>query len=335
MPSKNMPRNWQPPVPAWQSVWRDTTDPLIAGYFGVQAQTPALLERWAAQAFTSEPAPLALEQGTYVDQRGVTNYLYIAYWRNTDYRRWWEQQAGWWSDAARLTEAAGYWREIIAMPFERFETLHSSETPHGISVSADGADGPILEHGYPGGMRDRIAASEWDDLKAEQSIHARLAAAVSDDGSRVRMTPPPAMCVIRSGQNWSDCGTEEKVWYLEKVHPVLAKGMHFLRDNPAETNCYSLRFVDKTDADWRPLEQSFGLGYATDVYAFENWAKSHPTHLAIFGSFMKMANHFGPELKLRLWHEVTSVTEQGCEFEYINCHPDTGLLGYAEAVKKE
>ncbi len=143
------------------------------------------------------------------------------------------------------------------------------------------------------------------------------------------MTPPEKMCVIRSGQNWSFCDDEEKAYYLENVHPVLLEGMRFLRDNPVATNCYSLRFVDKKDHDWGAVEQSFSLGYATDIYAFENWAKSHPTHLAITGSFMKMVETFGEEMRLRLWHEVSVLPKDDCEFEYIGCHPKTGLLSYA------
>lgn len=330
MPGKNMPRNWEPPAPAWQSVWEQQADPLIAGYFGIQAAESARLDSWARKAFSSENGPFAVELGRHNGKDTAPEHLYIAYWRKSHYLRWWRQAHEWWNDDKRLSEGVGYWREIITMPFDRLETLHSTVVPHGISVSADGMDGPIQEHGYAGGMRDRIPLSAVHDLRAAGSFDARLESHSVDDGKRVLVRPPENMCVIRSGQNWSYCTGEEKAYYLEKLHPVLLEGMRYLRDNPAESNCYSLRFVDKKNDDWEPTEQSFGLGYSVDVYAFEEWAKSHSTHIAIFRGFLKMVDTFGPEnMKLRLWHEVTALPNEGCEFEYINCHPQTGLLRYA------
>lgn len=80
---------------------------------------------------------------------------------------------------------------------------------------------------------------------------------------------------------------------------------------------------------WDATERTFGLGYVPDVHAFEQWAKSHPGHLAIFDGFLQIVETFGDSLSLRLWHEVTALPNDGCEFEYIACHSDTGLLGYA------
>ena len=152
MPRKNMPENWEPAYPSWQSDWADTGDPLVAGYFGVQAGEPVALETWAAQSFAGEHAPFAVERGLHVDGHGAPDYIYISYWRRSVYRKWWKLSgnSGWWGDRNRLSDGVGYWREIIEMPFERFETLHSSTHQHGVGVSAEGMDGPIMEHGYPG-----------------------------------------------------------------------------------------------------------------------------------------------------------------------------------------
>ena len=331
MPRNNMPAGWDPPAPAWQSAWRDRQSPLVTGVFGIQNEKPTLLDNWAAGAISGAHAPFATERGTYVDRFGVSNFLYVFYWRKPDYDDWWSLDAnsGWWSDMERIADRVGYWREVFAMPFDRFETLHSTESPHGIGVSADGMEGPIIEHGYPGGMRDRIPLSESSDLRNSADMATRLESRTTNGGLRVVVTPPENMCVIRSGQNWGFCSPEQRRWYLEKLHPVLLEGMHYLGDNPRETNCYSLRFVDRKDDSWGAMEQSFGLGFATDVHAFEQWAKSHPTHLAIFDGFLNMVDTFGADLQLRLWHEVTALPGSGCEFEYIGCHPGTGLLCYA------
>lgn len=331
MPRNNMPAGWDPPAPAWQSAWQDQETPLVTAVFGIQEENPASLDAWAAQSLSGVHAPFATERGAYVDRFGISNHLYVCYWRKPAYDQWWSLAAhsGWWRDGERVADQAGYWREIFTMPFDRLETLHSTTSPHGIGVSADQMDGPIMEHGYPGGMRDRIPKSEHSDLRNADGMAAPLDARSTDGGRRVVVTPPENMCVIRSGQNWGFCNSEQRGWYLEKLHPVLLEGMRYLRDNPQETNCYSLRFVDRKDDSWGAMDQSFGLGYATDVHAFEQWAKSHPTHLAIFDGFLQMVDTFGAELQLRLWHEVTALPREGCEFEYIGCHPGTGLLDYA------
>ena len=85
-------------------------------------------------------------------------------------------------------------------------------------------------------------------------------------------------------------------------------------------------FVTETDATGSPLDRTFGLGYGLDIYAFESWAKSHPTHVAIFDRFLEMAGTFGEAMRLKLWHEVSVMPPGGAEFEYIGCHNQTGLL---------
>jgi len=336
MPQNNMPKNWQPPAPAWQADWKNSEDPLIVGYFGIQADSPERLDGWANPALYGKNSPEKVEQGMYTDKAGVKNYLYIAYWKNSVYQQWLagENTSSWWASDERLNEGVGYWREIIAMPFDRFETLNSSTQPHGVSAIAEELEGPIEEHGYAGGMRDRIKRSDTDTLKSNQTISKNGNTLQVEfislcEGKRVVVKPPENTCVIRSGQNWSDCVGEQASFYLEQVHPVLIKGMNFLQNNPIDTQCYSMRFVDTKTDSWNTLSQSFGLGYAADVYAFEEWAKSHPTHLAILERFMNMVMTFGENLQLKLWHEVVVLPKEGCEFEYINCHPDTGLLSYA------
>ena len=62
------------------------------------------------------------------------------------------------------------------------------------------------------------------------------------------------------------------------------------------------------------------------VQALERWAESHPTHVAIFGAAMKYLSQLGPLAKLELYHEVSVVQADEQFFEYLNCHPHTGLL---------
>lgn len=75
------------------------------------------------------------------------------------------------------------------------------------------------------------------------------------------------------------------------------------------------------------LEKSFGLAYFDELGNLERWAKTHPTHLAIFGGFMRYVKTLNSEIKLRLYHEVSVIPSGAQFFEYINCYPGSGLFG--------
>ncbi|HET7742519.1 MAG TPA: phenylacetaldoxime dehydratase family protein [Mycobacterium sp.] len=60
--------------------------------------------------------------------------------------------------------------------------------------------------------------------------------------------------------------------------------------------------------------------------ALEHWAKSHPTHVAIFNSFMRHMTRFDQDAQLRLYHEVMVPDANQQEFRYLDCHPNTGVL---------
>jgi len=320
--AKNMPTNWIPPAPGWRPAWYGYEGAIVVAYFGVQA-APDLLAAWVNSAFEGEHSPGAVEQGVFVDTAGVTNHLYVSYWREADYQKWWGHHKSWWQSHERVDKGIGLWREVFTMPQDFFESLLSTATVHGAAALSEGLEGPVAEHGYAGSMRDRIVASEADELRGEVGA---LGAEVADGGRRLLFRLPKNICMIRSGQDWSECDTPQKADYLQNLHPVLHIGMDYLRDKGDECGCLSMRLISKTDSNWQPIEETFGLGYARDVYVFEQWAKSHPTHLDIFGGFMSMVQRYGEALSLQLWHEVAVCNGEGSECEYINCHPDTGIL---------
>lgn len=45
-----------------------------------------------------------------------------------------------------------------------------------------------------------------------------------------------------------------------------------------------------------------------------------------FSAAIRCYHHYGAANQLRTWHEVYVMLEGGHRFEYLNCHPDTGLL---------
>ena len=183
-----------------------------------------------------------------------------------------------------------------------------------------------MEHAYWGGMRDRIPKSQTNDLAPEG------APKILRDGDRVRVKPQDNICLIRSGQDWSDTEESERKMYLDDVEPVLRTGMDFLRDEGRSIGCFANRYMTVLDHSGRPTEKSYGMSWWKSLAALERWSESHPTHVRIFGAAMKYLSSLGPAAKLRLYHEVTVARTADQLFEYRNCHPRTGMLNAAEAT---
>ncbi len=336
MPQKNMPKDWTPPYPSWSADFAASMEELVIAYIGAQASADSLLKfHKRLQGFLSiAPVPANVERAAYTDSAGYRNEVYICYWpdRKT-YQRWLESSGfdEWWRDDARLDEASGYWRELICARRERLETLFSSKDAAGMARLAPGFGGEIKEHGYWGGMRDRIEDSEQDDFISPYGPALRPLAEVASRGRRMSVTPPANLCLIRSAQNWTACHAEELAIYENDVHPVLIEGMNYIRDNPIETGCVSCRFMDELTLAGEPQAKTFGLAFFLTIGHLEAWARSHPSHLAIFQGFHKMVKRLNFQLDLKLWHEVIVLPAGGHLFEYINCHPQTGLLPYFAA----
>jgi aldoxime dehydratase len=171
MPRRNMPDNWVPPVPAWSADLGDSSALAIA-YYGMQHHTSDTRDSETAFALLRHgpDAPEHIERGRFHDLAGLVNEVFVCYWRVPGtYVRFAEQSAlaRWLADDARLSSDVGVWVEAFRIPMTRFETLFSSQCPAGAARLTDHPmTGPIDEHGYWGGMRDRIPASNADELSS-------------------------------------------------------------------------------------------------------------------------------------------------------------------------
>lgn len=322
---RRMPADWQPPVPAWVADLAGIGSAVVC-CIGVQSrdersvtQIDLLRERFAQRAALSDCA-------WYQDAAGYRNDVLVCYFTSpAAYQRATDELSDWWDSPSRLNEAAGYWRERFTAPMSHRETLFSADDrPAGLAKLAVGMIGPVAEHGYWGGARDRIPASAQSEFSAAAQL---TRAACESFGRRLRISPPTNLCVIRSGQDLTDCTGRELEDYNQRVYPALLKGMEYLRDHPAETGCYSCRFMTELDAA-KPTSRTFGLAAFVSLRHLEQWAAHHPSHLAIFEAFLALAQELGPAMRLRLWHEVYVLPGGGDAFEYVNCHPDTGLLPF-------
>jgi len=332
------PKDYQPPFPAYCARFTPQTKDLVLVVVGVQHASPSDYNDGAI--FTIKMfmtgardaiRPYSWDVCSMTDKRGAFNIAVFAYWKSADEHKMWEAESGikaWWDSPDREHDGYGLFKEVFRPSIDRFETVFSSnENPEGAANMQDHISGEIEEHVYWGSMRDRMPASQDDPLDGEKNSTA----GERNSGSmkRIRIPGKQNLCIIRSGQDWSDTLPAERDLYLKTMHPVLETGMNFLRDQGREIGCYANNLWAVMDpvTNEGGKERTFGFGFFRDMKALEYWSKSHPTHVDIFGGFLQYARKLDGVLSLRLFHEVYVLEKTQQEFEYIGCHAETGLLG--------
>ena len=326
--SSAMPEEHKPPYPAWTARFSPLTGRVVMAYFGIQGRNcpdiSALDE--VTDRFSSADGPGHWDIASCKDHAGFYNLMAIAYWPSAEQFERWKQSSlfhKWWNSPERENGEYGFFLEIVSPQPESFETIFSDKaSPEGVARLAEGMSGEIREHGYWGSARDRLPAAQNTPLRGTGKSRSLTAS-----GKRILLSGSNNLCLIRSGQDWSATQQEERQKYLTEVEPVLHQGMDFLRDHGLAIGCLSCRYMQVLDPSSHALtEKTFGLAHFTDMAALELWAKSHPTHVAIFGGFMRYVKELNFNIALRLWHEIVVVPAESQYFEYVNCHPGTGLL---------
>ncbi|KAH8644860.1 aldoxime dehydratase [Alternaria alternata] len=337
------PPNYVPPFPAYCARFPTKMDELVMAVIGAQYASVAgndgtaisKLQDFVNKALESK-RPSFWEVASVVDKRGAYSIAVIAYWRSADVHKKWQQESGfdtWWQSPDREQDGHGWFQEVLRPTIDRFETVFSNpENPEGAANMQERISGEMEEHAYWGSMRDRLAAAQDNRLVGAKLSSANSSAngsPVSDNvPKRVRVPGKPNLCVIRSGQDWSDTLPEERNLYLNTMHPVLMEGMRFLRDEGREIGCYAMNLWDVVDSRSFSAnrERTFGLGYFDDLASLEYWSKSHQTHINIFGGFLMYAKKLNNVLSLRLFHEVYVLEPNQQFFEYIGCHSETSMM---------
>jgi aldoxime dehydratase len=323
-----------PPYPAWAVHPDPKVTRVVVGFLGVQWMgETAKAAAWKAfesilDMLNQQDGPGHFDSARFVDELGYETLVATAYWNDPSaYEAWWNgpEPARWWASEDRLSEGVGLFREVISPRASGFECLFStSDQLEGVAVClGTRTDNEIQEHAYWGSMRDRIPRSQTDTLHSSGQLSA---ASNSATGRRIRIAGHENIAVIRSGQDWSETAGRERLLYLNQMEPVLRRGMAFLKDQGLEAGCYSNRYLQHIDRDGALLEKSFGLSFWHSLGDLEKWAEVHPTHVAIFGTFMNIVQELQFQLALRLYHEVSVLAADEQEYEYINCHAGTGLL---------
>lgn len=329
--SRRVSDDYQPPFPMWVARAAEDLQQVVMGYFGVQyrdaADRPealAVLGQIVAQ-FGLADGPAEHDLTDHEDAQGHHNLIAVGYWRHAETHHRWlalPQVADWWASDDRLAGRVGVFREIVAPRADQFETLYAFQDRFpGVGAIMDGVSGEIEEHGYWGSMRDRFAISQTDWMKASGELQVLSGNPAA--GGRVIIRGHDNVALIRSGQDWAEADGEERSLYLDEIEPVLRQGMDFLRDNGPAVGCYSNRYVRYIDLNGNFLNKSYNIGHWRSLDLLERWAESHPTHLRIFVTFFRVVTGLS---KLRLYHEVSVFDGKDQFYEYVNCHPETGMM---------
>ncbi|KAL9534006.1 Aliphatic aldoxime dehydratase [Sphaerulina musiva] len=331
IPAKT-PAGYMPPFPAYTARFPKEAKDLVMAIIGVQHETPIdpqgtdyqkLVDFVANSPESSRPK--YWEAAAVIDNRGFQNEVVIPYWQNkADYDRWRLDSgfAKWWADL-QVTPDRGWFLEVFLPSMDRFETVFSDNAvPEGAANMRVGVSGEMQQHVYWGSMRDRMAAAQTDPLIGEKAFPNNNSSSspeladkkqkiIDTRSQRIHIPGLPNLAMIRSGQDWSNTTPHERSLYLDTMHPVLTKGMTFLRDHGSEVGC---------------INRTFGLAYFDDLISLEGWSKQHRTHLDIFARFLSYAAELQNQVSLRLFHEVMVLKPEQQFFEYVGCHDGTGML---------
>lgn len=328
--SRRVHDDYQPPFPMFVGRADPCLTQVVMAYLGVQFReeqrsTALNAMRRIVESFALADGPGNHDMTFHLDNQGYGNFIVVGYWRDpAAYCRWMRspQVDGWWASDERLNEGLGYFREVVAPRAEQFETLYAfKENLPGVGAVMDSTSGEVEEHGYWGSARDRFPVSQTDWMQPAGELQV-----LSGDpakGGRVLVQGHDNIALIRSGQDWVEAGPEERELYFKEMLPPLQAGMDFLRDEGQALGCYSNRFVRNVDLDGNLLDIAYDIGHWRSLDRLERWAESHPTHLRIFTTFFRVIAGLK---KLRLYHEVSVSDASSQLFEYINCHPQTGML---------
>jgi len=268
------------------------------------------------------------DRARFVDKNGFENLLFALYWRGEENFRRWMISVGddWWHSGLAVSGPIGAFHESFQPSVMDTETTFSHRHPEGYTVLADKMSGKTDTHEYWGSARDRIPRAQFDELIPSKAV-APTQIAEETRGRKIVVQPAENLCLLRSGQDWSETSNEERAFYLQEVKPFLEIGMEELTEKGAALGCYFNRYVQLEGSNGQ-LEKTYSLSAWRSLTDLEAWVKA-ATHLQIFGAGIRHYKQAGDKAKLRLYHELMVLKADNQSFEYFNCHRDTGMLRYA------
>jgi len=287
---------------------------------------------WLGAQLQADDGPRQFDLAEFIDGTGHRNLLWSAYWLDDGFEPWWQRVGHRWTGDATLFPttfpALGRFAEIFTPSVDRIEAITDGEPLHGLASLASRLSGPVREQGYWGSMRDRIALSQTDAMAPQGEFRAQV------DGPRITLQAPANLCVIRTGQDWSEAGPIERAAYLERIAPTMRSSTDLLQSSGAAFACLCSRHAWPLDGRGTRRDASFGLSLWRSLADLERWAEVQPTHLASYVGSVRHAERFGAATRFSRYHEVLVPAAQQARFEYRHCHAGTGVLPHAPLLRR-
>jgi phenylacetaldoxime dehydratase/aldoxime dehydratase len=315
----------------WSTTYPEGVTEILFAQFGAQASTLAEANDAIGEligCFDLENKPTVLDRGQYIDAEGYANTVLMAYWFDpAAYERWAAQEpiTTFWATRPE-TGPVGYFRETVIIPRDHIETLYTPHDPKeydtpGIAQHVE--IGPTKVHDYWGSARDRITASETEELDGE--LFEYTPTTQETMGRRITVAVPGNVCLIRTAQDWRN-STVFKDDYFANVGPVKDAGVDYLATHP-ETGCLTTRKIEEQALDGTVIERACTIGWFLSLEHLMTWSRAHRSHLEIYGAFFQMMlGKDGQPMDMSLWHEVSVIPKDKATTEYVNCHNRTGFL---------
>jgi Haem-containing dehydratase len=334
---RSKPDDFQAPYPAYGVKPHTVKSDFTMGLIGIQSVNgvdTAPLETRLIALIKEEARgrPLHFERAWFDDAQGTRNDVLMPYWSDRE-----SQTAFWDRDDVqdfieeRQTGSIGWWAEYFSCVPTRLDASYSVPEPkYGIARYHE----PEVEqyHAYMGSMRDRVPDYLSGASDGPVGQLRRTADRPDSRGRTLRIDDlPNNLCFIRGGFSWKEALPEEQEIFMRDMMVVYREGAEYLRDNPEESNCISMRMAEAVQTDFDSGIQSNVLGWFLNLQELERWTRSHPRHLAIMKSIIDYMKRFDFKPKLTLSHEVAVVPEGQVVCYYANCHPETGFLPFFPA----
>ncbi|KAI9150518.1 Phenylacetaldoxime dehydratase [Paramyrothecium foliicola] len=336
------PEGHEPPVPKWSLTFPEGTSHIYTTYVGVQrrskgeaatdtrAKAVGEIEAWLSKNGNLASEFFIMEDGGDKEE----TLVWVCYW--LDEKPYLESNQslnlpGIFSGLPQQSRASiGMWRESFITPLPRLETNYGGidYLPGLGRISGTST----VEHNlstYWGAARDRISSSAYDLFEQDPAAIVYPASPPDGLGQHLVGTNYNNLVHIRSGQFWETCSPEEALAYEQDLEPTLIEGMRYLWENPRDTGAMAVRYLrnqDEVSSSKPRKKETCGASFFNSMDNMEEWAKTHPSHLAIWNGAMNHYKKFKEKRLMRTWHEVSVLQEGDASFEYVNCSSRTGVI---------
>lgn len=306
-----------------------TVTELSVAYLGLQqppGQAPdAMLpaQQWLLSLLEDEAGPQHHDRSRFLDTSGHSHILFACYWTGPGFERWWQRLGHRWTRDTTQFQDLGRFAEVFVPSVDRVEAITDGLALHGLGRLAGRTSAAVIEQGYWGAMRDRLPIAQTDAMNPGGSF------ARHTQGRLTVLEPPSNLCVIRTGQDWSQALPAEQAAYLTRIEPSMKASSDLLSSQGARFGCLAHRYAWMIDADGRSTNTTFGLSIWRSLSQLELWAESHFTHLDSYVGALQHGERHGAAGRFSRYHEVLVPDATQARFEYLNCHAATGVMATA------